>query len=113
MGTEGWLVQTQCLTEDGRRGQGRRRKKKHEEKEGQDRAFFIVYSKSRSTALRACEHAVDICINMNWDTNDSIQTAEAPFAFLFLILKKRSRVLTGGWGNRRFSADGSDPSIKI
>lgn len=31
---------------------------------------------------------MDICINMNWDTNNCIQTAEAPFVFLFLIFNK-------------------------
>lgn len=32
----------------------------------EDRGFFIVYSKSWSTAFRSCEHTVDICINSNW-----------------------------------------------
>lgn len=43
----------------------RPRKKKSMSTE-EDRSFFVVYSKSQSTALGACEHTEEICIYTNW-----------------------------------------------
>lgn len=48
-------------------------------------AFFTVYSKSWSTALRSCEHITDICMKSN--------TAKGLSSFGTL---KRSISLTGG-----------------